>query len=122
MAGSNLRFAVKIDFSVSENQQKAQYAMHQAQKVLDNCVLKDSNRYCPEDSSMLKKSAIISTVLGSGRVIWSTPYAVAQYYGMPNKSKQKNPNAAMKWFEVAKSKKSKQWEGIVYDEYIKNFK
>ena len=84
-----------------------------AQKVLDAQVLKDSNYYCPMYTGMLQKSGILHTVLGSGRVIWQTPYAHEQYYMHPNKSHQHNPNATMRWFETAKAVKQKQWEQLV---------
>lgn len=93
-----------------------------AQFALDSQVLKDSNYYCPLDTSNLQKSGITSTVIGSGLITWRTPYARAQYYSCPNKSLQRNPNASQKWFEVAKSKNLKNWEKLANDEYFKNSK
>lgn len=111
-----------VDFDPNAVSAKVQANVKQCQKMLDTQVLKDSNYYCPLDTSMLQKSAITNTVIGSGKVVWNTPYAREQYYGHPNKSHQKNPNAAMKWFEVAKSKNIKNWEQLVNDEYRKNDK
>lgn len=94
--------------------------MVQCQRVLDAQVLKDSNKYCPLQNGTLQKSGILSTVLGSGLVRWNTPYAAAQYYMYPNKSHQRNSQASMKWFEVAKSKRLKVWEKLVNDKYTQN--
>lgn len=87
-----------------------------AQLALGIQVLKDSNYYCPEDQGFLKASGIQS---GPGKIEWNMPYASEQYYGKPNKSKDDNPNARMKWFEEAKAIKMKKWEGMANNEYHK---
>jgi len=93
------------------------------QKVLDAQALKDSNYYCPLDTSMLQKSGILHTVIGSGKLTWKTPYAQKLYYDEHlNISRQKNPNASRRWFEAAKSKNIKNWERLVNDEYLENDK
>lgn len=112
----------KLEFDPNSCEAKILKTVSVAQKKLDAQILKDSNYYCPMESSMLQKSGILNTVLGSGKVVWNTPYAKAQYYGHPNKSHQKNPNATMKWFEVAKSKNLGNWEELVNAEYRKNDK
>lgn len=107
----------EIDFDTKKIYSKIQSHAHKAQIRLDAQVLKDSNYYCPMDSGTLIKSGIISTVLGSGCVQWCTPYAKKQYYTLPHKSDQTNPNACMRWFDQAKSKKLKEWEKLANDEY-----
>jgi hypothetical protein len=79
------------------------------QPKIDNMVLKDSNFYAPENEGFLQASGITGSKIGKGVLQWTVPYAREQYYGMPNKSKSKNPNAQMKWFEVAKAKNGKYW-------------
>lgn len=115
---------VEITFKLNDEEIKArtQRGTAKAQIKLDAQVLKDSNRYCPLDTSNLQKSAIISSVLGSGVVTWRTPYARAQYYGLPNKNTNTNPFASVKWFEVAKSKNLNTWVKIANDEFNKNSK
>ena len=88
-----------------------------AQPKLDQTVLKDSNYYAPMDEGFLRSSAINNSNIGSGELKWVTPYARAQYYGLPNKSKDKNPNAQMKWFEVAKSKNKEKWVRVANRAY-----
>lgn len=53
-----------------------------AQAYLDNRVLTDSNRYIPIDSGDLKRSGNTGTVIGSGEVIWASPYAHYMYTGL----------------------------------------
>ena len=87
-----------------------------AQAALDMQVIKDSNFFCPEDEGTLQASAITSSLVGKGLVSWSTPYARAQYYGFPHKSKDKNPNAQMKWFEAAKAGRITEWIALAVKE------
>lgn len=51
-----------------------------AQKYVDSEVLRLSSRYIPLRTSMLQKSGILGTEIGSGEVAWITPYAKKQYY------------------------------------------
>lgn len=87
------------------------------QPRLDMKILKDSNFYAPEDTGLLKTSGITASKIGSGIVEWNTPYVREQYYERPNKSKDKNPNARMKWFEVAKSLLLENWIKLARKEY-----
>lgn len=86
-----------------------------SQFFLDQQVIKDSNFYAPEDTGNLQDRAIIAS--GGGVVTWDSIYAARQYYEDNNKSKDRNPNASMKWFEVAKSKNLKNWEKLANDKY-----
>ena len=90
------------------------------QPYLDSMVLQDSNYFCPLKDSHLQKSAITNTKIGSGLLIWQTPYARAQYYGEGfDHSKQRNPNACAKWFEAAKARWHPKWVRFV-NEKLKN--
>ena len=120
MKDGNVEFKLDIQMDKSLITSKIESRIHRVQSRLDSQVLKDSNYYCPMQTGTLIKSGIDNTVLGSGVVQWNTPYAREQYYGHPNKSKDKNPNATMAWFETAKSKKMKEWEKLINDEYHKN--
>ena len=45
------------------------------QAQLDAVILADSNYFCPLKTGTLQKSAIINSRLGSGELVWKTPYA-----------------------------------------------
>ena len=107
--------SLKIDFNVTNCDKKIRNKIEECQKLLDSEVRKDSNYYCPHDSGTLQRSGILNTVIGSGKIIWNTPYASSQYYDHPNKSHQHNPNATMQWFETAKANRLKNWEKLVND-------
>lgn len=82
----------------------------QAQKWLDNEVLKDCQPYVPMRSGNLMNSGISGTNLGSGKVIYSAPYANYQYYGVNfHFSKDKHPQACAQWFEKAKAAHKDDW-------------
>lgn len=87
------------------------------QAALDQRILADSNYYAPEDEGFLKQSGITFSKIGEGKLEWNTPYAVKQYYSLPNKSKDKNPNARMKWFEVAKKSNKDKWLKLAQGRY-----
>jgi hypothetical protein len=102
----NVTFKLK---SANEIIQQKQGNFSKAQFMLDQQVAKDSNYYAPEDVGTLQDSVLLYSRFGSGQLTWNTEYARKQYYELENKSKDKNPNARMKWFEVAKSEKKDDW-------------
>lgn len=109
---------VNIDFDPDNVAAKIKADSTRAQKILDARVLQDSNFYCPMKNGILQKSGIVHTVIGSGRVVWQTPYARRQYYGESfDHSQGRNPNARCKWFEAAKAKNLKLWVDITNGEF-----
>ena len=99
---------VKVDLSgvsrkIKSNAERAQF-------ILDEQVLKDSNFYAPLDTGELIRSSLRMSLIGQGRLIWDTPYARINYYGVNrNFSKDKNSMAGPLWFEMAKSRHLMEW-------------
>ena len=85
----------------------------QVQAPLDALIMADSNYFCPLKTGTLQKSAIINSRLGSGELIWKTPYARRQYYEYSKPPYQPNPNACGKWFEAAKARWLEKWVRFV---------
>lgn len=56
-------------------------ARGQAQRYVDSEVLRQSAPYMPHQSGMLRDSGIHGTDIGSGKVVWNSPYAKFLYYG-----------------------------------------
>ena len=81
----------------------------QVQAPLDALILQDSNFFCPIKTGTLQKSAIINSRIGSGELVWRTPYARRQYYEYSKPPYQPNPNACGKWFEAAKARWLEKW-------------
>lgn len=105
-------FNASFEFDTNKALQLREAAIGRAQAALDVQVIKDSNFYCPQAEGTLQASALTTSEIGKGRVLWATPYARRQYYEAPNKSKDKNPNARMKWFEEAKARQRENWLSI----------
>ena len=105
---------MKVDVKINaEGVKKRLHGLgRRAQFKLDQQVMKDSNFYCPQDVGSLQTS-VIPSANGKGLLEWNKQYAKAQYYDFPNKSKDKNPNASMKWFERAKAAKKDAWKRLV---------
>lgn len=81
-----------------------------AQKYLDNAVLKDTDKYVPMRTGVLKKSGIIGTRIGSGLIEYAAPYAQKMYYAVTiHFSKSRHPLAQAMWFEASKAVNKAQW-------------
>ncbi len=52
-----------------------------AQRFLDNEVLRTTEPYVPLDTGKLKQAGILGTTIGSGEIVYNSPYARYQYYG-----------------------------------------
>lgn len=110
----------KITFDTAQVTKKINTRISMAQKKLDAQVMKDSNYYCPMDTGELQKS-VLGSVIGSGLLVWSKEYAKKMYNFCGTLSKENNPNASVKWFEVAKSRKLASWNKLVDDEYGRGY-
>lgn len=111
-----MEIKVKLEFDVDKIKKQKQEILDKTQDFLDQRVLNDSNYFIPMQEGLLKNSG---HVVKRGQIEWSAEYAHKQYYELPKKNKEVNPNASMKWFEQAKSRKMQEWERIVNNEYNK---
>lgn len=73
-----------------------------AQSFVDSEVLRLSEPYIPLLTSMLIKSGILGTYIGSGLVEWIAPYAKAQYFSRRKPGSQTGPLRGPLWFERMK--------------------
>jgi len=84
-------------FSMEHNKE-----FKKAQKFLDSEALKHSSKRVPLDSGTLQTSGILNTIVGSGIVKWSTPYARRLYYN-PQYTFQGAPMRGGQWFARMKA-------------------
>ena len=110
---SGLTFNVKTALNSAEIKANLEATTRQVQAPLDALILQDSNFFCPIKTGTLQKSAIINSRLGSGELVWKTPYARRQYYEYSKPPYQPNPNACGKWFEAAKARWLEKWVRFV---------
>lgn len=81
------------------------------QKFIDNEVLRQSEPYVPMLNKDLIRSGPINTKIGSGEVIYRTPYARRQYYenaGMGKEGMSKGGRRGKQWFERMKANHREQ--------------
>ena len=110
---SGLTFNVKTALNSAETKADLEATTRQVQAPLDALISQDSNFFCPIKTGTLQKSAIINSRLGSGELVWKTPYARRQYYEYSKPPYQPNPNACGKWFEAAKARWLEKWVRFV---------
>lgn len=114
---------VEVDFNAAKVNARLTGNRKLAQMWLDNEVLKDSAPFVPRLTGALEQSGPRGTKIGSGEVLYQSPYARYQYYGkvmvgrapktVTNKdlqySPQSHPLAGSFWFEQAKVFNKKKW-------------
>ena len=110
---SVLSFNVKTTLKETGIKSGIERKIQQQQKYFDALILQDSNYFCPIKTGTLQKSAIINSRIGSGELVWRTPYARRQYYEYSKPPYQPNPNACGKWFEAAKARWLEKWVRFV---------
>lgn len=88
--GKNGKAELKFDTNF---QPKWQKRYSEAQEFVDSEVLRVCEPYIPLLTSMLIKSGILGTEIGSGTVQWIAPYAKYQYYGKVMAGKPKKATA-----------------------------
>ncbi len=103
--GPNLRAQLIWNPNFKPKHQKRYTA---AQRFVDSEVGRRSEPYTPLLTSMLIKSEILGTDVGSGLVQWIAPYAKAQYYRRRAPGSQTGPLRGPLWFERMKIAHGKQ--------------
>lgn len=107
-----------VSFDSAGVKERVEDKTKRAQVAIDSMVLSDSNYFVPVKTSMLEKSSITNSVLGSGVLVWRTPYARRQYNGVNfDHSKQLNPNACAKWFEAANARWHDKWIRLANEQF-----
>ena len=83
-------------------QPKWQKQYDNAQEFVDSEVLRRCEPFIPLLTSMLIKSGILATVIGSGLVQWIAPYAHWQYYLQKRRPSQTGALRGSFWFRRMK--------------------
>lgn len=110
---SGLTFNVKSTLKESGIKSDIEGKIQQQQKYFDALVLQDSNYFIPIKTHTMEASSQINTRLGTGEIVWRTPYARRQYYDYHKPPYQPNPNACGRWFEAAKARWLDKWVGFI---------
>ena len=103
---------VKIQISPTKVQAKVTGAWDEGLAKLSEEILADCNEFCKEDTGTLIQSSLVHSILNKGKLIWQTPYARRQYWGIRTAYKDKNPQATWKWCHAAKAKWLERWNRL----------
>jgi hypothetical protein len=87
---------------ISNSRQSWNGRYQEAQKFVDSEVLRRCEPFTPLKTSMLIKSGILGTVIGSGLVSWIAPYARYQYYLPSRRASQTGALRGSFWFQRMK--------------------
>ena len=129
--------SARLEANLDANDLLIQYGLERGgrvQRFIDQKVIDGCTPYVPASPDRtLEFSAQVSTEIGSGTVVWNTPYARYQYYGFvmtdeagrtwvgPGETKpvitdrpliydtSQNPHAGAHWFERAKADNLSSW-------------
>lgn len=122
-----------MNVDIKWDPQAVRERLSKAQKFIDSECIRQMKPYTPFRTGSLERSATLGTVIGSGRIVYNSPYARYQYYGVvygPNipiyengilvgfrspkqkhktnrmltYSKARHPQAQRLWFEAMKKK------------------
>lgn len=92
----------KLDWNPGFGAQRTA-AFDATQKYVDSSVLRLCSPYLPFRDGLLEKSGTLMTEIGSGEVVYDTPYAARLHYNPQyNFDKSKHAAAGGKWFENMK--------------------
>lgn len=80
-----------------------------SQMRLDNAILKDTDKYVPMLTGMLKLSGKLGTLIGQGRIRYVAPYSKSQYYKKRKVGSSTGPLRGPFWFERSKADNKQKW-------------
>lgn len=114
---------IKVSFDKKSVKTRIQGAAKKALFLTAEQALKDANQYAPKDQGDLIRSSETHSQPEEGLLIWSTPYARYQYYGVvmvgtPPKTPTNIPlkftrsDAHKMWAHYARSKHGKEWREV----------
>jgi len=101
---------MNIRLNLDEAGIKARFTKNgdKAQRWLDNEIVKDSEPYVPYRKGTTTRS--VYSTIGSGKLVYNTPYARKIYYGTNmHFNHNTHPKACAQWFEKAKAVNLKKW-------------
>lgn len=120
MTGANVE--IKVDWKGIERTLKSKKL--DAQTVLDLQIIHDTDPFVPMRQGTMAGSAMLSSEIGKGKIVYDTPYARHLYYGINVKtgrpfeySKAKHPKACERWVDASKALYLDKWVKKVREVY-----
>jgi len=114
---------IKVSFDKKSVKTRIQGAAKKALFLTAEQALKDANQYAPKDQGDLIRSSETHSQPEEGLLIWSTPYARYQYYGVvmvgtPPKTPTNIPlkytrsGARKLWAHEARARHGDEWQEV----------
>ncbi|MDF2950786.1 MAG: minor capsid family protein [Anaerocolumna sp.] len=114
---------VRVSFDKKSVKARIKAADEKAIFLTAEQALKDCNQYVPKDQGDLIRSSEIQSQLEKGLLIWSTPYARYQYYGVvmigrapkvatDTPLKYTRSGARKMWAHYARSVHGEEWREV----------
>lgn len=97
-------------------QNKWQGKYDKGQMKLDNAILKDTDKYVPMKTGMLKLSGRLGTIIGQGLIMYIAPYSKSQYYKKRKIGSYTGSLRGPYWFERSKADNKHNWIKIAKGE------
>jgi hypothetical protein len=97
------------------------------QQFIDATVLKGVSPYMPFREGTAERSGTLHTQIGSGMVVWKTPYIRYIYFGKSRSGgplvydTSRHPKAGALWCEVYKQNHKRELEGMVQRRVIQQW-
>lgn len=88
--------------------------------VVAQQMLNDSLKYVPKAEGALRDSGTIDKVNGEVALVWDTPYAQAQWFGVVEGRPVKNyttKGTTKMWVEAARAKYGKNWQQVAQNAF-----
>lgn len=105
---------VHVEFDVGALIHRYRSRAVAAQKVLDESVMKDTDRFVRFRTGALARSVQTASFVGQGRIVYDTPYAKRGYYDTRSRvTRDIHPDATPLWLEASKRRNLDSWREIV---------
>lgn len=107
MIGVKIDGELKLDTIGHMKSKRGLGPFGKVQKYIDNEVIRRCDRRVPVQSHTLQKSAKLHSKIGSGEVLYVTPYAARQYYNNDGSAQMESLRKGL-WFELMKNAEKKE--------------
>lgn len=100
-------------------------AKKRATVMMTEAARMDTRPYVPRVSGALVRTGDTESKPEQGLLIYGNAavnYARAQYFGLPNKTTEKHPQATKEWFTHSKAANGRKWRNVAAQQFKKGLK
>lgn len=115
-----MNVSVNVKTNAAEWERLVNNASEKMLTVVAQQMLNDTLKYVPRAEGALRDSGTIDKVNGEVALVWDTPYAQSQWFGISNGGTIKNyttPGTTKMWVEAARAKYGKNWQQVAQNAF-----